>query len=93
MTVTSISGICKIVSPVCASVPASVVLTKEQPSFKFMTRVQPLRLAEWAEDDTVTFYLNERYAHCLSIFIIALAHVPNFIMMGMTLQKVHLPGV
>lgn len=53
-------GICKIVSPVSASVPAGVVLTKEQPGFKFMTRVQPLRLAEWAEDDTVTFFMSGR---------------------------------
>ncbi|WVZ57788.1 hypothetical protein U9M48_008130 [Paspalum notatum var. saurae] len=53
-------GICKIVSPVSASVPAGVVLTKEQPNFKFMTRVQPLRLAEWAEDDTVTFFMSGR---------------------------------
>uniref|UniRef100_A0A0D9XMW6 JmjC domain-containing protein n=1 Tax=Leersia perrieri TaxID=77586 RepID=A0A0D9XMW6_9ORYZ len=53
-------GICKIVSPVSASVPAGVVLMKEQPGFKFMTRVQPLRLAEWAEDDTVTFFMSER---------------------------------
>jgi len=91
--VTSISGICKIVSPVSASVPAGVVLMKEQPSFKFMTRVQPLRLAEWDEDDTVTFFMSGRYAHCLSIFIIALSHVPNFMMIGMTLQKVHFPGL
>ncbi|KAJ1296096.1 hypothetical protein BS78_01G272700 [Paspalum vaginatum] len=53
-------GICKIVSPVSASVPAGVVLMKEQPNFKFMTRVQPLRLAEWAEDDTVTFFMSGR---------------------------------
>ncbi|KAK3157253.1 hypothetical protein QOZ80_2AG0118360 [Eleusine coracana subsp. coracana] len=53
-------GICKIVSPVSASVPAGAVLMKEQPNFKFMTRVQPLRLAEWAEDDTVTFYMSGR---------------------------------
>ncbi|KAG8092675.1 hypothetical protein GUJ93_ZPchr0012g21125 [Zizania palustris] len=53
-------GICKIVSPVSASVPAGAVLMKEQPGFKFMTRVQPLRLAEWAEDDTVTFFMSER---------------------------------
>ncbi|KAL6905398.1 hypothetical protein ACP4OV_002999 [Aristida adscensionis] len=53
-------GICKIVSPVSASVPAGVVLTKEQPNFKFMTRVQPLRLSEWAEDDTVTFFMSGR---------------------------------
>lgn len=87
MTVTYISGICKIVSPVCASVPAGVVLMKEHPSFKFMTRVQPLRLAEWAEDDTVTFFMSGRYAHCLSIFVVALAHVPNFIIIGMTLAE------
>ncbi|KAK3153403.1 hypothetical protein QOZ80_2BG0172050 [Eleusine coracana subsp. coracana] len=53
-------GICKIVSPVSSSVPAGAVLMKEQPNFKFMTRVQPLRLAEWAEDDTVTFYMSGR---------------------------------
>ncbi|KAG8084259.1 hypothetical protein GUJ93_ZPchr0010g8757 [Zizania palustris] len=53
-------GICKIVSPVSASVPAGAVLMKEQPGFKFMTRVQPLRLAEWAGDDTVTFFMSER---------------------------------
>ncbi|KAM3402978.1 hypothetical protein ACQJBY_006642 [Aegilops geniculata] len=53
-------GICKIVAPVNASVPAGVVLMKEQPGFKFMTRVQPLRLAEWAEDDTVTFFMSGR---------------------------------
>ncbi|XP_062205120.1 lysine-specific demethylase JMJ706-like isoform X3 [Phragmites australis] len=53
-------GICKIVSPVSASVPAGVVLMKEQSNFKFMTRVQPLRLAEWAEDDTVTFFMSGR---------------------------------
>ncbi|KAL6641520.1 hypothetical protein ACP70R_019701 [Stipagrostis hirtigluma subsp. patula] len=53
-------GICKIVSPVSASVPAGAVLMKEQPNFKFMTRVQPLRLAEWAEDDTVTFFMSGR---------------------------------
>ncbi|CAN6305742.1 unnamed protein product [Urochloa humidicola] len=53
-------GICKIVAPVSASVPAGIVLMKEQPNFKFMTRVQPLRLAEWAEDDTVTFFMSGR---------------------------------
>lgn len=53
-------GICKIVAPVSASVPAGIVLMKEQPGFKFMTRVQPLRLAEWAEDDTVTFFMSGR---------------------------------
>jgi hypothetical protein len=53
-------GICKIVAPVTASVPAGVVLMKEQPGFKFVTRVQPLRLAEWAEDDTVTFFMSGR---------------------------------
>uniref|UniRef100_A0A803LTV2 Lysine-specific demethylase JMJ706-like n=1 Tax=Chenopodium quinoa TaxID=63459 RepID=A0A803LTV2_CHEQI len=44
-------GICKIVSPINASVPAGVVLTKEKAGFKFTTRVQPLRLAEWDTDD------------------------------------------
>ncbi|XP_042025894.1 lysine-specific demethylase JMJ706-like [Salvia splendens] len=51
-------GICKIVSPVSASVPAGVVLTKEKAGFSFTTRVQPLRFAEWDSDDKVTFFMN-----------------------------------
>lgn len=51
---------CKIISPISASVPAGVVLMKEQAGFKFTTRVQPLRLAEWAMDDMVTFFLSGR---------------------------------
>lgn len=54
------SGMIKIVSPLTASVPAGVVLTKEQPGFKFTTRVQPLRLAEWDTDDKVTFFMSGR---------------------------------
>ncbi|XP_075477647.1 lysine-specific demethylase JMJ13-like isoform X3 [Primulina tabacum] len=53
-------GICKIVSPVSASVPAGVVLMKENGGFKFTTRVQPLRLAEWDTDDRFTFYMSGR---------------------------------
>ncbi|KAJ4802756.1 Transcription factor jumonji (jmj) family protein / zinc finger (C5HC2 type) family protein [Rhynchospora pubera] len=53
-------GICKIVSPVSASVPAGAVLTKEQAGFKFTTRVHPLRFAEWAMNDTVTFFMSGR---------------------------------
>ncbi|KAF9625196.1 hypothetical protein IFM89_020116 [Coptis chinensis] len=53
-------GICKIVSPLSASVPAGVVLMKEKASFKFTTRVQPLRLAEWDLDDKVTFFMSGR---------------------------------
>ncbi|XP_038982312.1 lysine-specific demethylase JMJ706-like isoform X2 [Phoenix dactylifera] len=53
-------GICKIVSPISASVPAGMVLMKEQPGFKFTTRVQPLRLAEWTTDDKVTFFMSGR---------------------------------
>ncbi|OVA02874.1 JmjC domain [Macleaya cordata] len=53
-------GICKIVSPVSASVPAGVVLMKEKAGFKFTTRVQPLRLAEWNTDDKVTFFMSGR---------------------------------
>jgi len=83
-------GICKIVAPVSASVPAGVVLMKEQPNFKFMTRVQPLRLAEWAEDDTVTFFMSGRYAHFSSIFITVLAYFPCLIIVDVTLQKVHI---
>ncbi|KAL3360583.1 hypothetical protein AABB24_013819 [Solanum stoloniferum] len=53
-------GICKIVSPIMASVPAGVVLMKEKVGFKFTTRVQPLRLAEWDTDDKVTFFMSGR---------------------------------
>ncbi|KAI3914847.1 hypothetical protein MKX01_018016 [Papaver californicum] len=53
-------GICKIISPVNASVPAGVVLMKEKANFKFTTRVQPLRLAEWSTEDKVTFFMSGR---------------------------------
>ncbi|KAI4303334.1 hypothetical protein MLD38_038979 [Melastoma candidum] len=53
-------GICKIVSPLSASVPAGVVLMQEKTGFKFTTRVQPLRLAEWNSDDKVTFFMSGR---------------------------------
>jgi hypothetical protein len=53
-------GICKIVSPLSASVPAGIVLMKENVGFKFTTRVQPLRLAEWDTDDKVTFFMSGR---------------------------------
>ncbi|XP_065879943.1 lysine-specific demethylase JMJ13 isoform X2 [Euphorbia lathyris] len=53
-------GICKIVSPLSASVPAGAVLMREKAGFKFTTRVQPLRLAEWDSDDRVTFFMSGR---------------------------------
>ncbi|KAL8196327.1 hypothetical protein R6Q57_025327 [Mikania cordata] len=53
-------GICKVVSPLSASVPAGTVLTREKVGFKFTTRVQPLRLAEWNTDDKVTFFMSGR---------------------------------
>ncbi|KAI4371520.1 hypothetical protein MLD38_019744 [Melastoma candidum] len=53
-------GICKIVSPLTASVPAGVVLMREKVGFKFTTRVQPLRLAEWDSDDRATFFMSGR---------------------------------
>ncbi|KAL3499985.1 hypothetical protein ACH5RR_039078 [Cinchona calisaya] len=53
-------GICKVVCPVSADVPAGVVLMKEKAGFKFTTRVQPLRLAEWDTDDKVTFFMSGR---------------------------------
>lgn len=43
-----------------ASVPAGVVLMKENIGFKFTTKVQPLRLAEWDTDDRVTFFQSGR---------------------------------
>lgn len=53
-------GICKIISPLSASVPAGVVLMREKAGFKFTTRVQPLRLAEWDNNDRVTFFMSGR---------------------------------
>eukprot|EP01018_Ginkgo_biloba_P002898 Gb_02799 [translate_table: standard] len=53
-------GICKIVSPLSASVSAGVVLMKEKPGFKFTTRVQPLRLANWDFEDKITFSMSGR---------------------------------
>jgi hypothetical protein len=55
-----VSGICKIISPLSASVPAGIVLMKEKSGFKFTTRVQPLRYAEWDSDDKVTFFMSGR---------------------------------
>lgn len=54
------SGICKIVSPISASVPAGAVLMKEKAGFKFTTRVQPFRLSEWDADDRITFFMSGR---------------------------------
>uniref|UniRef100_A0A7N1A3H3 Lysine-specific demethylase JMJ706-like n=1 Tax=Kalanchoe fedtschenkoi TaxID=63787 RepID=A0A7N1A3H3_KALFE len=53
-------GMCKIVSPLSASVPAGVVLMKEKAGFKFTTRVQPFRLAEWNHNDKITFFMSGR---------------------------------
>ncbi|KAJ6701387.1 TRANSCRIPTION FACTOR JUMONJI (JMJ) FAMILY PROTEIN / ZINC FINGER (C5HC2 TYPE) FAMILY PROTEIN [Salix koriyanagi] len=53
-------GICKIISPVSATVPAGIVLMREKAGFKFTTRVQPLRLAEWNTNDRVTFFMSGR---------------------------------
>ncbi|KAK4362791.1 hypothetical protein RND71_018032 [Anisodus tanguticus] len=53
-------GICKIVSPLGSSVPAGVVLMKEQKHFKFTTKLQPLRLAEWNNNDKITYFMRGR---------------------------------
>ncbi|GLJ06965.1 hypothetical protein SUGI_0054080 [Cryptomeria japonica] len=53
-------GICKIVSPLVASVPGGVVLMKEKTGFKFTTRVQPLRLSNWDYEDKITFSMSGR---------------------------------
>lgn len=53
-------GICKIVSPVSASVPAGVVLMKEKSGFKFTTRVQPFRVANWESEDQIKYYMSGR---------------------------------
>ncbi|PON91244.1 JmjC- JMjN-domain containing protein [Trema orientale] len=53
-------GICKIVSPIHACVPASVVLSKEVKGFKFETNVQTLRLGAWDLNDKLTFFRRGR---------------------------------
>ncbi|RVX01648.1 Lysine-specific demethylase JMJ706 [Vitis vinifera] len=53
-------GICKIVSPLNASIPAGAVLAKENTGFKFTTRVQPLWLPDWNVDDKVIFFMRGR---------------------------------
>lgn len=55
-----LSGICKIVSPIVATIPAIEVLTKEKKNFKFETNVQPLWLSEWNEKDITTFSMRRR---------------------------------
>ncbi|XVF30487.1 hypothetical protein REPUB_Repub16aG0062200 [Reevesia pubescens] len=52
-------GICKIVSPWKASVPASDVLMKEQRGFQFKAYIQHLRLHEWNVNDKATFLMRE----------------------------------
>ncbi|XP_078442490.1 lysine-specific demethylase JMJ706-like isoform X2 [Wolffia australiana] len=51
-------GICKIVSPLSASVPAGEVLMKEKAGFRFTTRVQPFRLADWNTEEKFTFFMS-----------------------------------
>ncbi|KAG2708914.1 hypothetical protein I3760_05G215200 [Carya illinoinensis] len=53
-------GICKIIPPIDASVPASVVLMKELRNFKFESVVQPFRLAKWDVNDKISFYRRGR---------------------------------
>ncbi|AQK73772.1 Lysine-specific demethylase REF6 [Zea mays] len=60
VTMCNFLGICKIISPVSASVPAGTVLMKELGGIKFTTRVQPLRLAEWTKDDKFAFFMSGR---------------------------------
>ncbi|EOY10093.1 Transcription factor, putative [Theobroma cacao] len=52
-------GICKIVSPWKASVPAAHVLTKEIKGFKFKSYIQPLRLHEWNRNDKASFDMSQ----------------------------------
>ncbi|KAE8713321.1 putative Zinc knuckle family protein [Hibiscus syriacus] len=52
-------GICKIVSPWKASVPASDVLMKEQRGFEFKAYVQHLRLHQWNLNDMPNFLITE----------------------------------
>ncbi|CAM6081561.1 unnamed protein product [Calypogeia fissa] len=51
-------GICKVVSPLVASVPAGCVLTREKSGFKFTPRVQPMRLSNWDSSDMHKFLIS-----------------------------------
>ena len=42
---------------------------KEKAGFKFATRVQPLRLAEWDTEDRVTFFMSGRWVFYLDMFL------------------------
>ncbi|GAV90459.1 JmjC domain-containing protein/JmjN domain-containing protein/zf-C5HC2 domain-containing protein, partial [Cephalotus follicularis] len=53
-------GICKIISPLKASISAADVLMKEKQGLNFHTYVQPLQLARWDMNDQATFYNGER---------------------------------
>ncbi|XVE62279.1 hypothetical protein DITRI_Ditri06bG0105200 [Diplodiscus trichospermus] len=53
-------GICKIVSPWKACVPASDVLMKEQRGFQFKAYIQHLRLHEWNVNDKAAFLMRQR---------------------------------
>ncbi|XP_062098557.1 lysine-specific demethylase JMJ13-like [Humulus lupulus] len=53
-------GICKIVSPIKACVPANVVLSKEMKGFKFETNVQPLRIGSRDPNDKFAFFKRGR---------------------------------
>lgn len=66
-------GICKIVPPLISSIPAGVVLMNEKRGFKFTTKVQPLRLAQWDNDDKIFFFIKERYL--LDILIMKMMQV------------------
>ncbi|KAJ0703077.1 putative transcription factor & chromatin remodeling JmjN family [Helianthus annuus] len=50
----------KIASEASRFVSAGTILTREKVGFKFTTRVQSLRLAEWNTDDKVTFFMSGR---------------------------------
>lgn len=60
-------GICRIVCPINASIPAAVVLMKEIKDFKFETIVQPLRLSEGNENNDITFSMRRRYDNVLRL--------------------------
>ncbi|KAF7836562.1 lysine-specific demethylase JMJ706-like [Senna tora] len=53
-------GICKIVSPINATIPSAIVLMKEIKDFKFETIVQPLGFSERNDNDEITFSLRGR---------------------------------
>nr|XP_043625822.1 lysine-specific demethylase JMJ706-like [Erigeron canadensis] len=53
-------GVCKIVPPMISSVPTGVVIKNEKPGFRFIPKLQPLRVAKWTKNDKNTFFISNK---------------------------------